>query len=282
MKKVVITGGSGILGVWVVKEFEEHGYEVINIDTKFPPKNIKINNTKIVDLNNQAELYGILKDAYAVVHLAAIPNENTYPHNVIYQNNVMTTYNVLQAADMMGIKKVVIASSECTYGIVLAVNQTSPKYVPMDEEHPLLPQSSYDLAKVINEETARMFGRRSGMQIVSFRIGNVCWPERYKEFPTFINESSNRKGILWSYIDTRDAATACRLAIEKDGLGVVSLNLAADNTSMNIKSKELMEQQFPEVKDFREPMDNYETLLSNKKAKELLGWKPVHNWREAN
>ena len=88
-----------------------------------------------------------------------------------------------------------------------------------------------------------------------------------------------KNGILWSYIDTRDAASACRLAVEKDGLGVVSVNIAADLTSMNIKSSELMSQQYPQVTDIREPLDNYDTLLSNKKAKKLLGWQPVHNWR---
>lgn len=280
MNKVVVTGGSGRLGVWVVKEFQENGYQVINIDTKLPPPEFNINKTIIADLNNQAELYGVLQGADAVVHMAAIPDENSFPHNVIFQNNVMATYNVLQAASMLGIKKAVIASSETAYGITLAVRPTAPQYVPMDEDHPLLPQSSYDLSKVVNEKTAEMFGRRTGMQIVCLRIGNVCWPERYKQFPSFINDSSKRTGILWSYIDTRDAAVACRLAVEKDGLGVISLNIAADNTSMNIKSSILMAQQYPQVTDFREPLDNFETLLSNKKAKKLLGWQPVHNWMD--
>lgn len=280
MKKVVVTGGSGRLGIWVVKEFQDHGYQVINIDTKLPPPELNIKKTIIADLNNQAELYGVLLGADAVVHLAAIPDENTYPHNVIFQNNVMSTYNVLQAASMLGIKKVVVASSETVYGITMAVQPAAPQYVPMDENHPLLPQSSYDLSKVVNEKIAETFGRRTGMQIVCLRIGNVCWPDRYKQFPSFINDSSKRVGILWSYIDTRDAATACRLAVEKDGLGVVSLNIAEDITSMNIKTRELMAQQYPQVTDFREPLENYETLLSNKKAKELLGWQPVHNWRD--
>ena len=102
-------------------------------------------------------------------------------------------------------------------------------------------------------------------------------PEDYARFPLF--KASERKNILWSYIDARDVASACRLAIEKDNLGAVVLNIAADDTSMNIKSKELMQEHYPYITDLREPLEGYETLLSNKRAKELLGWQPVYFWR---
>ncbi|MDQ2695614.1 MAG: NAD(P)-dependent oxidoreductase [Pseudomonadota bacterium] len=278
MKKVVITGGSGVLGPWVIREFLDHGYEVVNADVRQPPE--ALCRTLIVNLNNLGEVYGLLAGAEAVVHMAAIPVAYSHPNEVTFANNVMSTYNILEAAAGLGIRKAVIASSESSYGIVFAVHPFAPRYVPLDEDHPQLPQDSYGLSKIVNEETAAMFQRRTGMQVVSLRLGNVIPPERYQNFSTFIRDPAQRKVILWSYIDTRDAASACRLAVETDNLGAVALNIAADDTSMAIKSRELMAAEYPQVTDFRAPLAGYETLLSNAKARRLLGWRPVHAWRQ--
>lgn len=278
MKKVVVTGGSGRLGQWVVKEFVEHGYEVVNADMKYPKETLC--KTVIVDLKNLGEVYGVLTGADAVVHLAAIPVAYSHPNEVTFENNVMSTYNILEAAAGLGIKKAVLASSESSYGLVFAVNRFAPQYVPMDEQHPQHPQDSYGLSKVVNEQTAEMFHRRTGMQVVSFRLGNVISPEMYENFLNFIHDPKQREVILWSYIDARDAATACRLAIEANGLGTVALNIAADETSMDLKSRDLMAASFAQVQDFRAPLEGYGTLLSNEKAKKLLNWKPVHKWRD--
>jgi nucleoside-diphosphate-sugar epimerase len=152
--------------------------------------------------------------------------------------------------------------------------------VPMDEEHPQHPQDSYGLSKVVNELTADTMHRRTGMQVVSFRLGNVITPEMYANFPSFIHDPKQREVIVWSYIDARDAATACRLAIEAEGLGSVALNIAADETSMDMKNSDLMAASFPQVQDIRASLDGYETLLSNDEAKRLLNWQPVYKWRD--
>jgi nucleoside-diphosphate-sugar epimerase len=277
MGKVIVTGGSGLLGPWVIKEFLEHGYEVVNVDIKQPKENFC--KTVIADLKNLGEVYGVLAGAEAVVHTAAIPVAYSHPNEVTFQNNVMSTYNILEAASNLGIKKAVITSSESSYGLVFAVKPLAPLYVPVDEEHPQLPQDSYGLSKVVNEQSAEMIHNKTGMQIVSLRLGNVIAPDMYKNFPSFIHDPKQRKSILWSYIDTRDAARAYRLAIETNGLGAVALNIAADESSMDIKSKDLMRTCYPDVTEFKTPLDSYETLLSNKKAKKLLNWEPVHSWR---
>jgi len=278
MKKVVITGGSGLLGPYVVDHFLNMGYDVLCVDIA-KPKNGSVRFLK-VDLGNLGECYGALEGADAVVHLAAIPVAYSHPNEVTFQNNVMSTYNILEAAAGLGIKKAVIASSESSYGIVFSKQNLAPQYVPVDEDHPQLPEDCYGLSKIVAEKTADMMNRRCGMQVVSFRIGNVITPEMYINFPEFINDAKKRRMILWSYIDARDIATACRLAVETDGLGSIALNLAADDTSMDIRSSELMKAEFPEVKDIRVSLDNYHTLLSNKKAKRALGWEPVHCWRD--
>lgn len=278
MAKVVVTGGSGMLGCYVVREFVERGYEVLNVDVR--PSEDPVCPTLIVDLEQLGECYSALTGADAVVHLAAIPAAHIRTPEITFRNNVMSTYNILQAAEGLGIRKAVIASSESSYGIVFAIHPPAPKYVPVDEAHPQLPEDSYGLSKVVNELTADMFHRRSDMQIVSLRLGNVIPPERYASFPSFIHDPAERERILWSYIDTRDAATACRLAVEAEGLGAVALNIAADDSSMAIRSRDLMAARYPGVGDFRAPLEAHETLLSNEKAKQLLGWQPVHFWRD--
>ncbi|OAO89125.1 hypothetical protein AXX17_ATUG04210 [Arabidopsis thaliana] len=267
-----------MLGRWVVKHFVEHGYEVLNVDTRQPEESLCP--TLIVDLEDLGQTYGALAGADAVVHMAAIPRAGMVPPEVTFRNNVMSTYNVLEAASGLGIKKAVIASSESSYGICFAVHPIGPQYVPMDEAHPQLPQDSYGLSKIVGEQTADMFSRRSGIQVVSLRLGNVIPPEWYERFPSWIHNPEERERILWSYIDTRDAAEACRLAIEAEGLGSVALNLASNETSMAISSKELMAARYPEVTDFRGPIEGHESLLNSDKAMRLLGWEPKFKWRE--
>jgi nucleoside-diphosphate-sugar epimerase len=278
MKKIVITGSAGLLGPYVVEHFLEQGYDVLSVDRVKPPKPLTRHMT--ADLTSLGECYGILEDAYAVIHLAAIPTAYIYPNEVTFQNNVMGVYNILEAAAGLGIGKAVIASSECTYGICNSRKGLAPVYVPVDEEHPALPEDSYGLGKIVGEKIAEAIYRRCGMQIVSFRLGNIITKEKYLEFPGFIHDPKKRKQIMWNYIDARDIAAACRLGIEKDGLGAAIMNIAADDNCMDIKSRDLMRAGYPGVTDIRSPIDDYQTLYSNEKAKRVLGWKPVHFWRD--
>jgi nucleoside-diphosphate-sugar epimerase len=279
MKKVVITGTAELLGSSVVQHFVESGYDVLSLDVKRPEKMIA--DHRIVDLTNLGECYGMLAGADALVHLAAIPNALSAPNEVTFRNNVMSTYNLLEAADTLGIKKAVTASSESAYGLVFSKTRLVPQYVPIDENHPCVPEDAYALGKIVEEEISRAIHRRNGMQIVNFRIGNVITKEIYdQQFAGWCNDPTQRTVILWSYIDARDIATACRLAIEKDGLGVQIMNVAADDNCTTLTSAELMKHGFPEVTDIRSPIDGHQTLLCNKKAKEMLGWKPVHFWRD--
>jgi nucleoside-diphosphate-sugar epimerase len=278
--RVTITGAAGLLGPGVVGYFVEKGYDVVSTDIKAPAEAVPKARFVPANLGNLGECYGVLEGADAVIHLAAIPRAYWYPNEVTFANNVTASYNILEAAAGRGVRKAVLASSECIYGVVTSKTGLMPRYVPVDEEHPLLPEDAYSLSKICAEATADVFHRRTGMQVVSFRLGNVINQAKYLNFPGFIHDSRQRKGILWSYIDTRDIASACELAILKDGLGSIKLNLAADDTSMDITTGELLKAEYPGLTDIRCPVDAYHTLLSNRKAKEILGWKPVHFWRD--
>ena len=276
-KKVVVTGTAGKAAPYTAQCFLDQGWDVLSVDIKTPQNPLcrHLN----ADLTRLGECYEILSGADAVVHLAAVPRMGIVSPQVTFENNVLSTYNILEAASGLGIKKAVIASSESSYGIVFSEKDLKPRYLPLDEDHPQLPEDSYGLSKVVCEEIGHSFNRRTGIQVAAFRIGNVIVPEQYQDFPGWIRDSSKRKKILWSYIDARDLALACVLAVEAEGLGSTALNIAEDITSMDIKSVDLIKAQYPDVTDIRGPVDQYQTLYSNAKAKKLLGWQPVHQWR---
>jgi nucleoside-diphosphate-sugar epimerase len=279
--RVVVTGGSGKAGRWIVKEFLEHGYEVLNLDWRQPEQSECP--TLIVDLNDGGQVHAALaqyalrdrKPIRAVVHMAAIPVAFRYPNDVTFRNNVMSTYNVLEAAANLGIGKAVLASSESSYGIVFAEKFFAPRYVPIDEGHPQLPEDSYGLSKVVNEVTGEAFHRRTGMQVVSFRLGNILDPDDYPRVKAGFSRPEERLRILWSYIDVRDVASACRLAVEKDGLGAVPLILAADDTSSDVPSRELLARFLPGV-EVRGEFAGRQSFLCNSEAKRLLHWEPKY------
>lgn len=278
-RRILVTGGSGKAGHWVVRHLLEEGYDVTNVDLVRPttPQGHHL----VADLTDLGQVVDALsphstgnRTSYdGVIHLAAIPRPQMTPNCEVFRVNSLSTYNVLEACGLLGIKKVVLGSSESSYGICFADQFFEPQYLPVDEKHPQLPEDTYGLTKVINEATAQTFHRRDGTQILSYRIGNVVCPSDYDELRARFDHPIDRLRILWSYIDSRDLAIACRLGIEGSDLGCEPLLIVADDTSSNIESKRLIEKFLPNVKDLREPLPGRTALLSNRRAKQLLGWK---------
>lgn len=287
-KRIIVTGGSGKAGKWIVKDLLDNGYEVLNLDFKRPEE--ELCPTMIVDLTDLGQVHNALSHfghyrrlpIAGVIHFAAIPYPFGTPNDVTFRNNVMSTYNILEACANFGINKVVLASSESSYGLCFADEVFTPKYFPVDEAHPQLPEDSYGLSKVLNELTAESFHRRTGMQIISFRLGNILEESDYPNLKEiFENQPEVRLRNLWSYIDVRDMAHACRLAVEKDGLGAQHVILSADDTTAALPSRELIQTFFPEAaNEIRTPMEGREALLSNAKLKRLLDWEQKYYWRD--
>ncbi|MEX1031184.1 MAG: NAD(P)-dependent oxidoreductase [Paenibacillaceae bacterium] len=285
-KRIVVTGGSGKAGKWIVKDLIEHGYEVLNLDWNLPEQ--PLCQTLIVDLNDLGQVHNALSQysirdrqpVEAVIHFAAIPQAFIFPNDVTFRNNVMNTYNILEAAANLGIQKVVLASSESSYGIVFANKFFAPNVLPIDESHPQLSEDCYGLSKMVNEMTGEAFHRRTGMQVISFRLGNILEPMDYPKVRETFATPEERVRILWSYIDVRDMAYACRLAIEKEGLGAQALILAADDTSTDIPSEQLIHTFMPELASYSSLLPERTSFLSNAKIKEVLGWKQQHFFME--
>jgi len=290
-KRVMFTGGSGKAGRHVVEHLVDHGHQVLNIDVK-PLADPRVR-TVLADITDSGQVFNALSSYMglhefdpslrpqpvdAVVHFAAIPRIMLVPDNEVFRINALGTYNVIEAAVTLGIRKVVIASSETTYGVVFANEPRDPAYLPLDEEYDVDPMDSYALSKVVNERTARAFALRSGFDIYALRIGNVIEPDEYDLFPGWFADPGFRKRIAWSYIDARDLGQITRLAVETDGLGFEVFNAANDETSSDLPNSVLLERFYPKVPVKRE-LGEFETLLSNRKARDVLGFRPEHSWR---
>jgi len=212
----------------------------------------------------------------AVVHLAAIPAPGHAPDAATFENNMQCTYNVFQAARRAGIKKIVYASSETVLGLPFDVD---PPYIPVDEDYPARPESTYSLVKHLEEQMAIQLTRWDpDLSITGLRFSNVMDPEDYEEFPSFDHDARLRKWNLWGYIDGRDGAQAVARALEHGKPGFEAFIIANQDTVMSRSSASLAAEVFPNVKVVKE-LGEHETLLSIDKAKRLLGYEPEHSWR---
>jgi UDP-glucose 4-epimerase len=268
------------------------GYAILNVDLK--PLDLPGVSTLIADLTDSGQAFNALTshfgfDGYergrlpsapdAVVHFAAIPRVLIEPDNVTFAANVISTYNVIEAAMKLGVRKVIIASSETTYGVCFAEGDKDFHSFPLEEDYDVDPMDSYGLSKVCNEKTARAFAMRYGADIYALRIGNVIEPHEYKMFETFLADPMLRKRTAWSYIDARDLGEIVRLCLEKDGLGFQVFNATNDTITLETPTQEFLSKTFPNVPITR-PLEGFEAPLSNRKAREVLGFKEAHNWRK--
>jgi nucleoside-diphosphate-sugar epimerase len=216
----------------------------------------------------------------AVVHFAAVPRILIRPDNETFRINTVGTYNVIEAAVKLGIAKIVIASSETTYGVCFADGRADPHSLPLEEDYDVDPMDSYGLSKVVNEVTARAFARRSGADIYALRIGNVIEPHEYATlFPGYFARPEVRRRNAFCYIDARDLGQIVDRCLAVDGLGFQVFNAGNDTNGMNIPNAELIARFFPGVPVTRAMGEN-EALFSNLKIREMLGFREEHDWRK--
>lgn len=277
--KIAVTGGSGKLGRNVVRRLTDDGHEVINLD-QTGERGPGFTRVDLRDYGQVLDVILGLDDRHtgfdAVVHLAAIPAPGLAPDAATFENNMQATYNVFQAARRAGIKKIVYASSETVLGLPFDVD---PPYLPVDEEYPARPESTYSLVKHLEEQMAIQLTRWDpALSITGLRFSNVMDPEDYEEFPSFDADARLRKWNLWGYIDGRDGAQAVARALEHGTAGFEAFIIANADTVMSRPSSELAAEVFPDVEVVRE-LGEHETLLSIEKAKRLLGYAPEHSWR---
>jgi nucleoside-diphosphate-sugar epimerase len=282
MARVAVTGGSGKLGGAVVAHLLDHGWDVVTLDRRrAEPQLGDIVHVDLTDYGQVVDALSAVDDRYrhldAVVHLGAIPAPGLSPNAATFSNNITSTYNVFAAARLAGITNIVWASSETVLGLPFDI---PPPYVPVDEEYPGRPQSTYSVVKFLEEHLAGQLCRwDTRLKMIGLRFSNVMEPVDYEAFPGYDADPRSRKWNLWAYIDARDGAEAVRLALEHQATGVDIFIIANADTVMSRSNRELLDAVFPDV-PVRGEIGEHDTLLSIDKARRVLGYEPTHSWRD--
>ncbi|WP_296420306.1 NAD-dependent epimerase/dehydratase family protein [Pseudooctadecabacter sp.] len=294
--RIFFTGGSGKAGRHAIGVLRAAGHTVVNIDKV--PCGLEGVPELLIDLCDAGQVMGAMTQwaamsecdgpvqSYdAVVHFAAVPRVMIGDDGSCFRANVTSTYNVIEAASKLGIRKVVFASSETTYGICFAQGEVLPDYVPVDEDHPTVPHDSYAMSKVCNEVTARSFQARSvqagaPMDIYGLRINNVIEPHEYeRNFPAFVADPELRRRNIFAYIDARDLGHMVDCCLATDGLGFEVFNVANADSSVALPSREVADRFYPGV-PVRGDLDGFDTFYAIDKARRLVGFAPRHGWRD--
>jgi nucleoside-diphosphate-sugar epimerase len=273
MARILVTGASGKAGRAVAQDLREHGHDVVATDVSVALADRE--SMTRADLTDYGQAVELLQGMDSVVHLANIPAPDLATPAVTFNANVAMNFNVFHAAAQLGLTRVVWASSETTLGLPFDV---PPRYAPVDEAHYPFPTSTYALSKVVSETLAEEITQWSGIPFVALRFSNIFEPHDYARVPGFWADPRGRRWNLWGYIDVRDAAEACRLALDAPVSGADSFIIAAADTVMDRPSRDLLAEVYPGVELTRE-IGEFETLLAIDRAREVLGYDPRHSWR---
>lgn len=277
--RIAVTGGSGKLGRTVVRTLREEGHEVVNLDQQGDRESVT--RVDLTDFGQVIDAIAGVDDRHsgvdAVVHLGAIPAPGIVSDVATFHNNMLSTFNVFQAARRLGITRIVYASSETVLGLPFDV---PPPYIPVDEEYAARPESTYSLVKHLEEQMAVELVRwHPELSITALRFSNVMDPADYAAFPSFDADATLRKWNLWSYIDARDGAQAVSRALAGARPGFERYIIAAADTVMTRPNAELVAEVFPGV-PVRGDLGVNDTMLSIDKARRLLGFEPQYSWRD--
>jgi UDP-glucose 4-epimerase len=278
--RVAVTGGNGKLGRFVVERLRESGHhvEVLDVAGQRTADFVPVDLTdfgQVVDVLLGTEEHG--EPVEAIVHLGAIPAPGLAPNAHTFANNMVSSFNVINAATRLGIRNIVWASSETVLGLPFDID---PPYAPVDEKYHPPPESTYSLVKTMEEEMLSQFCRwHPDLKVAALRFSNVIDPAEYSGWDAHQGDAMMRKWNLWGYIDARDGAQAVERALAADFTGLDTFIIAAADTVMNRDSADLLAEVFPDV-ELTRPVSGRETLLAIDHAREVLGFEPEHSWRD--
>lgn len=301
--RILFTGGSGKAGRHVVSHLVAAGHRVLNLD--LTPANIPGAYDLTTDLTDAGQVFSAMSGITwfddldncqktternaagqgtakfdVVIHFAAIARILLRPDTECFRINTQSTYNVLEAAVKLGVPKIMIASSETTYGVCFAEGEVRPEYLPVDEDHPTIPHDTYAMSKVCNEACGQSFQARSGAEIYSLRLNNVIEPHEYAELaPQWRSDPACRRRNIFAYIDTRDLSHFIDCALAADRLGYQVFNVANADSSVAATSAELVAKYYADV-PLKRQLGEFETFYAIDKAREMLGFAPQSRWRE--
>ncbi len=280
---VVVTGGSGRIGRWLVRELVERDHEVLVFDKIVPPEPTPGVAYKLGECEDLGAVYDVLRGADAVVHLAAIPSNQRHPYPTVFRTNVVSTYNVGEAAGRLGLRKIVAASSINAMGMSMAEREMAPLSLPIDEEHPRRPQDAYSLSKLMDEETLKALHRRTGIKAIAIRPPLMLWPDQIET--TNVRERLDKPElsyrVFWTYCDIRDLVQGFRLALEDETLESETFFITAADALAREPLAELFPKYWPGTERLASVLTGTSPAVVSTKAMRLLGYQPTWSWRDS-
>jgi nucleoside-diphosphate-sugar epimerase len=281
--RVLVTGGAGRIGRWVVRELVARQHSVTVYDRVPPSEQPPGVEHKLGDCEDMGSVYDVLRGHDAVIHLAAIPSNRHHAYATVFRTNVVSTYNVGDAAGRLGLRTMVAASSINALGIPMAERPFGPQYLPIDEEHPRLPQDAYSLTKLVDEETLAALHRRTGLRTIAIRPPLMLYGDPAAEGAAVrqrLDHPERGARVMWVYCDVRDLASGFVLAVENETLGNETFFLTADDALAREPLATLLPRYFPGTEEMAKGLTGTTPAVTSAKAKRLLGYQPRHAWRE--
>ena len=301
---ILVTGGSGRIGGYALRELLRAGHSVSSYSRRAPlDEGVRHIKGDITDLE---QLKKACVGHDAVLHLVAILAPGLATPERLMEINLMGTVHVLEAAVAADMGKMVFASSIATLGTAFAKTKIALQYFPIDEEHPCEPQDGYGLSKLLGEFICKKYSAARGIQTICLRIGSNWYVDR-EGAETVVRSKSGPmvfasvedlwnsyklrrddpkagsppgKLVLWDLLDARDTAQACRLALENDQIVHDVFHIIGDETCTSVKTAELVSQYYPDV-PLRAPLPGNVSLVSIERAKRVLGYSP-RGWRNSD
>jgi len=274
--KVVVTGSEGFLGRATVELAAECGAEVLRCDRAVVsrPKAPSLQ----MDVCDLGQVFEALEGADAVIHLAAFRDDRLVTPSATFRANVLGTHNVLTASRMLGVPKVVLASSNRVVVPRHEHGWPGYEYLPFDEDHPVFPQGDYARSKHVGEALADSMATEFDLDVVSLRYVAIVDVSKHV-YPVAASRTNFFNPF---YVDVTDAAKCTWLAATSTpapGRHARCFVTAADS-ALDLPSTDFAREYFPETEWRGDGDQPFCSLVSGRRARELFGFEPTVSWRD--
>jgi UDP-glucose 4-epimerase len=284
--KVVVTGGLGKAGRWIVHELTSSAngrqpHEVLVFDRTAHARETGVRYLA-GDILDLGQVFEALAGSDAVIHCAGIPTNGIATEEATVRTNVMGTFNVHEAASRLGIRNVVTMGSEAVLGWSPTgwVREVTPAYLPIDEDHPLRPQDAYGVSKQAAEVVVRSFTERSELNALILRPPRLVSPHELEALHASDGINPVRFG-LFHYMDVRDLAELCRRALERPLSGYNALFVGSGESLVREPLCTLLPRLMPAVGDKAAALTGGLGAVSIDRAMRMFDWTPKYSWRSA-
>lgn len=277
--RIVVTGGAGRLGRAVVAELQGD-HDVLVFDQARPTglENVRV---RLGDHRDLGQVAGALRGAQVVVHLAAITAPGLYAEETQFASNVLGAFNVAEAAALLGVPRLIFASSPALLGFMAPRDTFRLRYLPVDEDHPVAPHNAYGLSKLVTEEILRAWQRRTGGSAVALRPCYLVTPEEAAtRLRPRLDHPELAAGNLFTYVDVRDAASAFRLAVEREMPGFEVFFVGAADALARAPLATLLPRHYPGTEVIAAALTGTQPAISSARAERMLGYRARHSWKD--